>query len=161
MNDYLLPNVHSKTEENVFSKRSYDYIYCNLQILSTFDMIFMKVRNSTIFMGGVLLVFSMDHTQIQPITEPPFFTSSHIVPCFKMIALNHSITTFGDLPFQKIQQISRHLHYSFWDDPNLVEEFINLCSEHLTFLDTWEDDNITPSAMRLYSRKVPTREAVH
>ena len=36
---------------------------------------------------------------------------------------------------------------------------MSLCSEHLTFVDNWEDNQITPSTMRLYSKKVPAREA--
>ena len=36
---------------------------------------------------------------------------------------------------------------------------MSLCSEHLTFVDNWEDNHITPSTMRLYSNKISAREA--
>ena len=36
---------------------------------------------------------------------------------------------------------------------------MSLCSEHFTFVDDWDDSQITPVTMRLYSKKVPAREA--
>ena len=128
-------------------------------LLSMLDMILRKVRHSNIYMGGVLLIFSMDHTQIQPIDGRPFLTSSNIVSCFKMVCLEHSVRAHNDPEFQRIQQISRFPHSKFDEDPSLVDEFINLCSEHLTFVDDWDDERITPTTMRLYSKKVPARES--
>ena len=120
-------------------------------LMSILDMILRKVRHNNIFMGGVLLVFSMDHTQIQPIGGRPFLTSSNIVSCFKMVALEHSVRAHHDLIFQKIQKISRYPHSKFIESPELVDEFVRLCSAHLTFLETWENEKITPTTMRLYS----------
>ena len=36
---------------------------------------------------------------------------------------------------------------------------MSLCSNNFTFVDSWDDDAISPSTMRLYSKKVPAREA--
>ena len=47
----------------------------------------------------------------------------------------------------------------FENDPRLVDEFITLCSDSFTFVDTWTDNAILPSTMRLYSKKIPGREA--
>ena len=58
-------------------------------------------------MGGVLIIFSMDHTWIQPIHGYPCLTSYHIIPCFKMVALEHSVQASDDDSFQIIQQIGR------------------------------------------------------
>ena len=41
----------------------------------------------------------------------------------------------------------------------MVNKFIRLCSEKFTFIERWDDDNISPSTMRLYSKRVPAREA--
>ena len=68
-------------------------------LLSTLDVILRKVRHNNIFMGGVLLIFSTDHTQIQPIGGRPFLTSYNIVSCFKMVALEHSVRAHNDLVF--------------------------------------------------------------
>ena len=46
---------------------------CSAEYLSTFDIIMRRVRNSNIFCGGILILFSIDHFQIQPISGRPFF----------------------------------------------------------------------------------------
>ena len=76
-----------------------------------------------------------------------------------MVNLSHSVRAFGDLKYQRIQYICRLHHRKLVEEPELIEEFISLCSECLTFVDSWSDPKITPSTMRLYSKKVPTREA--
>ena len=128
-------------------------------MLSILDMILRKVRHNNIFMGGVLLIFSMDHTQIQPIDGRPFLTSAHIISCFKTVELQHSVRASSDSAFQEIQKISRYPHSRFLEEPELVEKFVTLCSEHLTFVENWDDDRITPTTMRLYSKRIPAREA--
>ena len=60
-------------------------------ILSILDVILRKVRNSNVYMGGVVIIFLMDHTQIQRINSRPFLTSCHIIPCFKAVGFEHSV----------------------------------------------------------------------
>ena len=48
---------------------------------------------------------------------------------------------------------------NFERNPELVNEFVTLCSNNITFVDSWEDPCILPSTMRLYSKKIPAREA--
>ena len=45
------------------------------------------------------------------------------------------------------------------EEPELKDEFIQLCSEKFTFVDSWDDSAILPSTMRLYSKKIPARAA--
>ena len=54
------------------------------QIFSAFEIILRKIWNSNMYMGDVLIIFSMNHTQIQPIRGHKFLTSCHIISCFKM-----------------------------------------------------------------------------
>ena len=129
------------------------------ELLSTFDMILRKIRNSNIFMGGVLIIFTMDHTQIQPIGGRPFVTSCHFIPCFKTVALKHSVRASNDPSFQRLQQIARYNYQSFIEKPSYIEEFAQLCSNSLTFVPNWEDNTISPSTMRLYSKRIPAKEA--
>merc|ERR1711884_813012 len=77
-----------------------------------------------------------------------------------MVNLSHSVRAFSDSKYQRIQYICRLHHRKLVGEPDLIEKFITLCSECLTFVDSWSDPNITPSTMRLYSKKVPAREAV-
>ena len=129
------------------------------EFLATFDIILRKVRNSNIYMGGTLMIFTMDHTQIQPIKGHPFLISCHVIPCFKMVNLCHSVRASGDILFKRIQEIARYNYRKFAEEPELIEEFISLCSEHLTFVDNWDHVKITTATMRLYSKKVPARDA--
>ena len=128
-------------------------------MLSILDIILKKVRNSNVYMGGVVIFISMDHTQIQPINGRPFLTSCHIIPCFKVVSLEHSVRAATDHAFIRIQKIARMNYREFERNPELVNEFVTLCSNNLTFVDTWEDPRILPSTMRLYSKKIPAREA--
>ena len=106
-------------------------------------------------MGGVLFIFSMDHTQIQPIEGHPFLTSCHIIPCYKMVVLRNSVRAHYDPDFKRIQEIARYNYRTIKNDPEIVNEYIELCSEKFTFVENWDDDNILPSTMRLYSKTVP------
>ena len=45
------------------------------------------------------------------------------------------------------------------ENPKLIDEFINLCGNNLTFVNDWNDSRIPASSIRLYSKKVPVNEA--
>ena len=85
--------------------------------------------------------------------------SAHIISCFKTVELQHSVRASSDLAFQEIQKISRYPHSRFLQEPELVKTFVTLCSEHLIFVENWNDDRITPTTMRLYSKRIPAWEA--
>ena len=76
-----------------------------------------------------------------------------------MVNLSHSVRAFHDKKYQRLQYICRLNYTKLMDEPKLVDEFISLCSQCLTFVDEWNHPKILPSTMRLYSKKVPTREA--
>ena len=76
-----------------------------------------------------------------------------------MVALENSIQASDDDSFQIIQQIVRLNYKRFDNEPKLVDEFLQLCSDNFTFVESWDDNTISTSTMRLYSKKVPAREA--
>lgn len=127
--------------------------------IATIDIIFRLLQNNCLYLGGVLIISTLDHTQIQPIDGRPFLTSSNIIPIFSMIALQHSVRAADDPSFFRIQQIYHYDCCTLEQNPVYVAEFKHLCSEHLTFFKNWEDPVIPPSIIRLYSKKVPVREA--
>ena len=59
--------------------------------LSTIDIIFPKSRRSQTPFGGVMIIGTTDPSQLQPINQQPFLTSSLMLTCFIMVELNHSI----------------------------------------------------------------------
>ena len=130
---------------------------CSAEMLATFDIIMRHVRNSNIFMGGVLILFSIDHSQIQPIDGRPFLTSCHVIPCFRMVSLEQSVRAANDMPYRRIQQIARCTPKKFTEEPHLIDEFVELCSNNLTFVNSWDDEKILPSTMHLYSKRIPPK----
>ena len=118
-----------------------------------------RLRDSNLYLGGILLIGTLDHTQIQSLHSRPFLTSSNLIPCFKMIALRNSVRAANDPIFYRIQEIARYDHNKLKNHPELIDEFISLCSDYLTFVDDWNDNRIPPSTIRLYSKKVPAKEA--
>ena len=129
------------------------------EMFAVLDIIFCRVKDSNIFMGGVLVIMSLDHSQLLPIEGRPFLTSVHVIPCVKMVALKHSVRASDDAQLQRIQQIARMNYRKFHENPALVNEFVRLCSDTFTFVDTWDDPKISMSTMRLYSKRVPARDA--
>ena len=129
------------------------------ELLDVLDIILRRVRNNDTFLGGMMILCTMDHTQLQPINGRPFLTSVHVIPCFRMIELKTSVRASDDVAFQRIQEICRFSHRKLKESPNLVDEFLDLCSNHLTFVPNWTDPAITTNTYRLYSKKVPAKEA--
>ena len=78
---------------------------------------------------------------------------------FTMISLECSVRAANDPSFFRIQQICRYDYTRLESEPQLIHEFRQLCSEHLSFVNNWNDPLIHPSTIRLYSKKVPVREA--
>eukprot|EP00957_Ditylum_brightwellii_P089253 6796714-Ditylum_brightwellii.AAC.1 len=129
------------------------------EFISAIDIIMHCIRDNNIFLGGLLIFGSMDHTQIQPINAHLFLTSTHVITCFKMVSMSTSVRSSGD-PFNKrIQQICQHNHSILSQNPQLIEEFLTLVSENCAFVENWNDEAITPSTYRLYGKRVPAKEA--
>ena len=66
------------------------------QQMAIIEIILRYFRDSQIPFGGVLIIGTMGPTQIQPINQLPFLTSTMVLTCFKAIELNHSVRSHGD-----------------------------------------------------------------
>ena len=84
------------------------------ELLAVLDIILRRLRDTNIFMGGVIIICTIDHTQLQPVEGRPFLTSSHVITCFKMMKLTTSVRAAGDENLQRIQEIAR-MHYSEYE----------------------------------------------
>ena len=82
--------------------KSIDILFCDeigqvsAEFLSSIGIIFRRVRNNNIFLGGLLIIGTIGYPQIQPIEGRPFLTSYHMIPCFRMVELKHSVRANGD-----------------------------------------------------------------
>ena len=129
------------------------------ELLAVIEIILRRIRDNNIFMGGAIIISTIDHTQLQPVQGRPFLTSSHVITCFNMVKLSTSVRAAGDINLQRIQEIAR-MHYSEYEkNPELIDEFKNLLLNTCTFVPTWSSNKITPSTYRLYSKKFPAKEA--
>ena len=75
--------------------------------LCTIDIILRKIRKSQTPLGGVLILCTMDHTQLQPIKQLLILTSSMMITCFQDVRLEHSVRACSDIQFQRLQAITR------------------------------------------------------
>ncbi|MDB4430362.1 GIY-YIG nuclease family protein [bacterium] len=138
------------------------------EILSALDIILRVERKSQIPFGGILILGTMDPTQIQPINQLPFLTSSLMLTCFLMVELKCSVRAHGDTDFQRLQAIIRMNPFVLMT-PNtpmtseqiaIKEEFFELAGRVLTFVPNWSDPRISPNMMRVFSRVRPAQEAL-
>ena len=128
------------------------------EFISAIDIILRNLRKSNTIFGGVLIIGTLDHTQIQPWEGRPFLTSPQIIPTFTMVNLEYSVRT-NNVHSQRIQTIARMNYRHLMENPLLVTEFSELASTHFTFVENWEDRKIVPSTFRVYSKRVPAVDA--
>jgi hypothetical protein len=129
------------------------------EMLSTIDIILRRVCNTDIFMGGVIIISTMDHTQLQPINGRPFLLSTHVLTCFKMVKLRTSVRASGDMHFQRLQAIIRMHHSQYIEHPELLDELRVLLRNVPTYVPTWTSPQISTDTYRLYGRRTPANEA--
>ena len=89
----------------------------------------------------------MDNSQIQPINQLPFLTSSLVLTCFQAFKLQHSVRAHGDLNFQRLQELTRKCPYELRSSNELKQEFFDLANSILTFVPDWNDNQISPNMM--------------
>ena len=129
------------------------------EIFAAIEIILRRVRDSNEFMGGVIIISTMDHTQLQPVSGRQFLLSSYVITCFKMVKLETSVRASRDIPFQRLQQIVR-MHYSKYTEfPGLLDELRDFLRNVPTHFDNWSSPIITSDTYRLYGRRVPDNEA--
>ena len=74
------------------------------ELLATIDIILCCIQNNSTYMGGLILIITLDHTEIQPLEGRHFLTLSHIITWFKMVALDFSVQVH-EAAFYRIHEI--------------------------------------------------------
>jgi hypothetical protein len=88
------------------------------EFIATIDLILRRIRDNNIFFGGVLIISTLDHTQIRSIDGHPFLTSMNVISCFKMVELKTSVRASGDEAWKRIQHITRMNYQNLRNDPS-------------------------------------------
>ena len=97
--------------------------------LSAIDIILRKLIKSQIPFGGVLIFGTMDHTQIQPINQLPFLTSSLTLTIFQAVQLQYYVRAHRDIEFQRLQAITRISPFDLVNYLERKEEFLSCQAE--------------------------------
>ena len=64
--------------------------------IATIDIILRTIKSSSLPFGGVLVLGSFDHRQIDAIKGTPFLMSSHILTDFTIVRLKESVRAAAD-----------------------------------------------------------------
>ena len=127
------------------------------ELLSVLDMILRRIRESTLFMGGVLLIGTLDQHQLKPIHGKPFLTSPHLLTSFQCKVLTRSVRSGNDLHLQRLNCICR---MSSEQIAGYEKEFIDLIDKHCAFVETWHDPLITDHVFRVFPTHAPAQQAL-
>ena len=112
------------------------------ELLGIIDIILRKIRDNDVYMGGILIIGTLDHRQLPPVEGHPFLTSPHVFSSYNFSSLRHSVRASNDLNHQRVQFIIRSHRSTHTTD--ILEELEYLLSENYTFVDSWNDPIITP-----------------
>ena len=113
------------------------------ELLSVLYIVLRQVRSNNIPFGGVIFLCTMDHTQLAPIKGKHLIVSSHILSCFKIFRLEHSVRA----------KMKARIHPSKCiKNPHILNEFKKLASETFAFVNNWNCPEIDPTTYRLYGR---------
>jgi len=123
------------------------------EMLFIMDTIFRIVRANNLFMGGVMIVGSMDKDQLLPVDGRPFLTSPYVLFSFRIISLISSIRAVGDRPFQRLQEICKIPSNILLKQKEKIKEFKQLVMTVMTHVDSFDDPVITPCMLRLFGKK--------
>ena len=83
--------------------------------------------------------------------------SPSVIPCYKIIPIKNSFCSQDD-NFFGFQQIAINGYKELINNPHLIDKFKRLC-EGFTFVNSWDDLEMTPKMFRIYARNVPAKEA--
>jgi GIY-YIG catalytic domain len=126
------------------------------ELISVMDIILRRSRSSGCFMGGLLLIPTMDAMQLYPVDGIHPLLSSHTITCFLYLKLQHSVRAAQDASLQRIQKITRLFPQQL--DDNIKEEFLQLVSTKFTFIDSLHSPKIPRNATYVFGKKEPGRK---
>ena len=127
------------------------------ELLSILDIILRRIRNSPAYMGGILVISTMDAAQLPPVNGRPPLLSPHMLTCYSFCELKHSVRAGLDKNLRRMQLIARTPAREM--NRELIEEFKKLVMENCTFVRGWDDKRIKPGMLQMFGKKTPGRLA--
>jgi hypothetical protein len=127
------------------------------ELMSMLDMIARRIRGCSQYMGGILVMSTMDWLQLHPVGGRPPLLSPFLISSFLYRKLEHSVRASRDRNLIEILQIARMIPSEL--DSEKIKRFRYLVSTNCTFVPDWDDAILTPEKLRLFGKKVATRNA--
>ena len=129
------------------------------QLLSTLDIVLRRIRDSSLFMGGLLVIGSIDQVQLRPVRGLPFLLSPFVLTTFAIGILEEYVRCSTCERLQEMNAIARFntRDRDAWKKKLLRFEYIlrNSC----TFVSTWDSPLITKDVVTIFPRKYQTDAA--
>ena len=125
--------------------------------LAVLDLILRRVRKSTHFFGGVIILATMDVKQLKPIKGLPPVMMPSMLSTFLFHQFVVPLRT-SDKILQRIQEITR-LGAEELGTAEIKLEFISLISNNCLFVKTLADPKIPANATYCFPRHAPCRVA--
>ena len=118
-------------------------------------VILCQIHGSSKFLGGILVVATMDPCQLKHIKGDPTMLSPLMITGFNFHCLEHSDWVGRDQELHRLQEIARMAPSSY--TPSVLAEFGDVIQESCTFVASWESPVINNNNLRVFG----TNEAVH
>ncbi|CAB9511976.1 unknown protein [Seminavis robusta] len=119
------------------------------QLVTVMDIILRRLRRSPRFMGGVLLMPTMDAKQLYPIKGNHPMLSSHIITCFSFYRLEWSVRAARDPPLLRMQKITRMRQSELTEE--IRQEFVALFVQHVGHIDKLTSPGVPPNATFVFA----------
>ena len=130
------------------------------ELLSILDIIMRKVRNSSLFMGGVLLIGTIDQVQLRPIKGLPFLLSPYVLTTFSIVILTEYVRCGKCVVLQRMNELARSFPTTEADRQACRREMRALLQDNCTFVHSWDDPMVTDDVLRIFPRREETGQAI-
>ena len=129
-------------------------------LFSALDIIMRRIRGVSAYMGGMMIITTIDDKQLRPVTGYPLLLSPHILTCFRVIILSESVRSADDPLQQRVIDISRYSDKKMRENPECIDEVVDIISRECNFVPDFDHESITPTTLRVFARKEAVFEAV-
>jgi predicted GIY-YIG superfamily endonuclease len=129
--------------------------YVSAELLNVMDTVMRHIRGKSAFMGGVLLIATIDDQQLPPVKAKPALVSSLVFTSFQMLGVKHSVRARNDDTLQTLINISREHEPS---EKN-VEQFIDIIMNKCVHVQNWNDPKIIRGTIRVLGTKKALQKA--
>ncbi len=125
------------------------------KLFNIMDTVMRFIRGNSSFMGGVLVLGTLDPLQMGPIHDYPLLLSSLALTSFNIIFMNQSIRGRNDPAICRLITISRKMNVSEEELKEFEDIIINQCRH----VDSFDDPLITQDVIHLFGTRAAVKIA--